>query len=260
MPKERNDYLKLVLLLILVFLLACDADSILSESDPETIAASPGPVGPIGPPGIDGGVGPEGPVGLQGNKGETGSDGPPGPQGATGKIGPIGPLGETGPQGLRGDGGGPVGPQGPKGDLGPRGLSGPPGTKGDVGPEGPRGVTGSQGSMGPRGVEGPKGLQGISGEIGPTGKISGWIRLSETFSGVGGADFRRLDVICPEGTKVILGGYSVSSDSFQYLPEQIIVVESLPLLDGNGWRAAASKPPVTYPWALSVYAICAEVR
>ncbi len=154
------------------------------------------------------------------------------------------------------------GPQGPRGVQGPQGAPGPTGAQGPLGPvggEGPRGNVGPQGIVGPQGGEGQRGPEGVQGQIGRTGRVAGWVRITDSHSGVGGGA-RTLDLICPEGTKVLSGGYSITSESFQYLPEQIIPVENLPLVGGHGWRVSTSRPPVTYAYTVNGFAICAEVE
>ena len=58
---------------------------------------------------------------------------------------------------------------------------------------------------------------------------------------------RSLDADCSTGKKVIGGGFSVDDD-------RVVVMESLPKVDGSGWRVKAKGPREN--WQLRAYAIC----
>ena len=122
--------------------------------------------------------------------------GPQGPTGPQGEVGPVGPQGDTGPQGPQGD----TGPQGPRGDTGPRG---PQGVAGAPGAQGPRGETGPQGPAGPAGTQGPAGTVGSTQIVEVRAEVEGNLTLERISA--------RAE--CPEGTRVLSGGYEVFGDA-----------------------------------------------
>lgn len=76
--------------------------------------------------------------------------------------------------------------------------------------------------------------------------MSGWERIT-SFDGTDD-DTRTLDAYCSEDKIVTGGGYTVSD-------ERVIVLESLPTNDGEGWRVKAIGPREN--WHLRAYALCA---
>lgn len=134
-------------MLLLAFVIGCNAPSATGSSPPVTendAGVLQGPPGPQGPAGPEGPAGPAGSVGPAGPAGPAGATGPQGPAGATGPAGAMGPQGPMGPTGLTGPAG-PAGPQGPAGAQGATGATGP------AGPAGPQGATGATGPAGPAG-------------------------------------------------------------------------------------------------------------
>jgi Collagen triple helix repeat (20 copies) len=115
--------------------------------------------------------------------------------------------------------------------------AGPQGPKGDPGPQGPKGEMGTQGQKGDKGDPGAPG-------------VSGYARTSDVdniLPGMPGG----LIVDCPAGKKVVGGGFIATS-------YDIIVLESAPTGDGNGWQVIA-KNVGAQALLLEVDAICASV-
>jgi len=106
-----------------------------------------------------------------------------------------GPKGDPGPQG-------PAGPQGETGETGATGPQGPAGPQGETGPQGPKGDTGDTGPQGPRGETGPAGPSGVSG----------YERVERR---VLDTDFA--SVFCPQGKRVLGGGFSVPRGGVPHL-------------------------------------------
>jgi Collagen triple helix repeat (20 copies) len=189
--------------------------------------------------------GPQGARGLQGEQGERGPAGPIGPEGPPGPEGPTGDVGPQGPEGPKGDMGdmGPVGPPGPQGEPGPTGPAGPPGPKGDTGATGPQGV---------QGVPGPPGPPGASP------KVTWIVSLPLTIAAAGSKEAPTTALgtaRCPAGTVVTGGGVSAGWDDGWQL--SITVVQSAPLLDGDGWRVTVRNHGTTSQ-RFQVYAGCVE--
>jgi hypothetical protein len=136
---------------------------------------------------------------------------------------------EKGPQGLAGE-------RGEQGLPGERGEQGVPGVQGEPGVQGPRGLTGATGATGPQGPQGEPGAPGLSGlEIvhgrGEVDLVGGWVTAR-----------------CPEGKKVITGGYSELDSDVQ---------SSEMLADLSGWHAFATGS--IFGGELFVHATCAVV-
>jgi hypothetical protein len=155
----------------------------------------------------------------------------------------AGPMGSQGPAGGRG----PMGPAGPVGATGPAGPAGAPGL---MGPAGAAGPMGQQGPQGPQGFAGPTGLQGPSG-------ISGYvIEYNKVAVEVGQS--ANVHVECPEGKKVLGGGFGV-----EYPPE-MSVYDSGPTngqssLSDHAWNVFVFNKGQTGARFAWVYAICANV-
>ena len=62
------------------------------------------------------------------------------------------------------------------------------------------------------------------------------------------AEQKVLDAECTGDDRVVMGG------GFQFDDDRVIVYESLPRVDGKGWRVRARGPDEF--WQLRVYAIC----
>lgn len=125
-------------------------------------------------------------------------------------------------------------------------LSGPPGPQGPVGPQGPKGETGEKGDTGEPGIMGPK------GDLGEPG-ISGWERVVGITSTTS-TDDQTASVSCPEGKKILGGGYLVASSNTTYYPRA-----NYPSSD-SVWTVTVHRGGTgTSSWGLTAYAICANI-
>jgi hypothetical protein len=149
------------------------------------------------------------------------------------EVGPPGPQGPAGPQGPQGV----AGPQGPQGPAGPAGPQGPQGVAGPPGPQGPKGDTGATGPQGPQGPAGVSNYQVV------------FTPVTNPSTTVTPHNIQNVGVSCPNGTKVLGGGYNLANNP----SSAVSVVESAPLLDGSGWnvRVANNSDAATtvVPWA-----------
>lgn len=138
---------------------------------------------------------------------------------AKAKRGPTGPTGPAGPAGS-GAGSGPAGPTGPAGPAGPIGLTGEPGTPGAIGPAG----------------------------------ISGWEIVTTVPNPM--SEATSAWATCPNGKRVLGGGYQIVSWQFGFIP---MVLTNRDLL-GNRWSVTVEN--VGTPGSgcqIVVTAICANV-
>jgi len=122
--------------------------------------------------------------------------------------------------------------------------------------QGPKGDTGAKGATGDRGLQGIPGPTGVTGATGAPGverSILGWSIQNATVND--GQSIKVVDALCPAGRKAQSGGYSITPSVFP--AGGFFVEQSLPLLDGSGWRVRAVG--TTNAWSLSVYAVCARV-
>lgn len=132
-------------------------------------------------------------------------------------------------------------------------LASGPSLKGDTGPQGMQGETGLKGDAGNQGE------LGLQGEMGPPGTdgVSGYVEV------VNSTDFKNIiskpavNAYCPDGKRVIAGGYRV-------LPENgdVIVTQNGPT-EGAAWTVKAK---YIHPaegdvpqWSVGAYAICATI-
>lgn len=122
--------------------------------------------------------------------------------------------------------------QGLRGPRGPRGRRGP---AGPVGPIGPTGPAGSQGPAGPRGQAG----------FAQTQRISAWVSVPPGGDNGTGAP-------CPDGTKLVGGGFETSGAGSAYLR----VYQSRAGDFGEAWWVSAYNSG-TISANLYAYAVCA---
>ena len=120
-----------------------------------------------------------------------------------------------------------------------------------LGPQGPQGL---KGDPGPQGLQGIKGDKGDPGTPGISGLDYNGIQVYPS------GDFATGTVTCLNGKHMIGGGATILRD----LSDPNIDLAPLALRasgpQGNGWHAEAYKTGTyTRQWALSVYAICANV-
>ncbi len=151
-----------------------------------------------------------------------GGSGTSGSVGATGATGIMGPMGNTGPKGSDGT-------NGQDGSMGPTGPSG----LGETGATGAIGATGSQGATGPVGENGQNGVSGY--EI---------VTTSDTST----TNPKTLVATCPNGKKVIAGGFTASTQSIQ-------VKQNYPSSQ-NEWTVFINKTTASSEWTATVYATC----
>ena len=96
---------------------------------------------------------------------------------------------------------------------------------------------------------GSQGVTGIKGDKGDKGDRGGLRRYERVITLDGTeAELKTLDAECTGDDRVIMGG------GFQFDDDRVTVYESLPRLDGKGWRVKARGPDEF--WQLRVYAIC----
>lgn len=195
------------------------------------IAGVPGANGKDGAPGQPGSIPadlPPGPTGPKGSTGASGAAGPAGEAGLEGTAGAPGPAGNAGAAGIPGE----IGEQGPKGDKG---------DKGDPGVNGLAGNKGDPGAVGPTGPQGPAGVSGIA-------NVQTVVATSASNANPGN---KNVSVVCPEGTKVLGGGFDTSPTTFQ-----IVTLLSIP--SGNGWDVVAAPNGLdpTVSWSAIAYALC----
>ena len=93
-----------------------------------------------------------------------------------------------------------------RGPTGPKGVAGP---KGATGPVGPKGQTGARGETGARGPTGPRGPKGDKGEPGGISSV----QIGEACDGTCVGNFYNTYLEawagCPQGTRVVGGGFDV---------------------------------------------------
>jgi hypothetical protein len=137
--------------------------------------------------------------------------------------------------------------QGAKGDAGAPGLPGLRGPKGDTGATGPQGIQGIQGVQGPQGVPGSQGAQGAPG-------LSNYLRVHTDVS-VPASFLAQLDIACPNGRKVLAGGFKQPDNAGG---NQILVNvhQSFPASDSL-WRQFIANRTAA-PMTITVWAVCAN--
>jgi len=136
--------------------------------------------------------------------------------------------------GLKGD-------KGDKGDTGPAGPQGPKGDKGDAG------ENGIQGEIGPIGPQGPVGNQGING-------ISGYEKIT-AYSAIGDNSRVTVTATCPEGKKVISGGFAYNGVYTDYGGSRFFVRANGPSTESS-WTTIVHQFDGNAGWGISVDAIC----
>jgi hypothetical protein len=102
-----------------------------------------------------------------------------------------------------------------KGGVLLRGAQGTPGSQGAMGPQGPKGDTGAQGGPGPQGSTGETGATGAKGDTGSQGPsgIAGYTSAYSAHTIVPAGGFRFAQAECPDGTRILAGGYTVEDVS-----------------------------------------------
>jgi hypothetical protein len=119
----------------------------------------------------------------------------------------------------------------------------PAGPQGAPGPQGPAGATGPQGPVGKTGLQGPAG-------------VSGYQVITST-SPTGATSEKAVAANCPAGESVLGGGVAAGTTSTDALATQ----QSYPNNDNTQWFGAANDLAANpSAWALTVYAICANVN
>ena len=125
-----------------------------------------------------------------------------------------------------------VGPQGPQGIPGPQGPQGIQGPTGPAGPQGPIGLTGPKGDTGSQGIAGSPG-------------ISGYEKVSATYTNNGVSPITGGDAGCPPGKQVLGGGVNTLGYT---------IISSFPF-GTTTWHGIIQGTGQT-----TVYAICAYVN
>ena len=135
-------------------------------------------------------------------------------------------------------------------------VKGKDGLPGAPGPTGPPGATGSPGPAGATGSPGPKGDKGDVGDTGPPGFSDEFVaEASVTFpvATIGQPDAQARTVMCPAGTPVVTGGGFSYSEPFAPFA---VVLESRPLLSGDGWLVRIRNNGNSLAIPASIYAVC----
>lgn len=118
-----------------------------------------------------------------------------------------------------------------------RGKQGATGATGAAGPQGPKGDTGATGPQGPQGNPGANG-------------VSGYVRVSQEFAGSASANPKSLTVTCPDGKKVLGGGFNTPDSN-----NGVDVFGSYPSTD-TAYTVKVGTRDDNH-WKLVVYAVCA---
>jgi hypothetical protein len=224
---------------------ADDAAALAAEKSDHVVAYMRGEQGITGVPGANGEDGSPGLPGSSGAPGEEGPEGPAGPAGAKGETGAAGPAGQNGATGSPGL----TGAQGENGAQGAQGETGTKGDKGSTGNTGDKGETGARGDKGDTGAQGDPGAVGAQGPQGPPGPAN--IRAAFAVSDSNPNDVKSANAVCPNGTAVISGGYTLQG------PASISI--TVVATQNNGWFVQAQETdPVLTDWSLAVFALCAQ--
>lgn len=109
-----------------------------------------------------------------------------------------------------------------------------------------QGPPGPQGPTGPEGETGPPGPEGATGPAGPLGLER--IQADSPFNFVA---TKEVAAVCPEGKKVIGGGYL-----FFYGGPTVPIRTNVPTLDLSAWLVSGTNFENT-EWSVSAVAICA---
>lgn len=130
--------------------------------------------------------------------------------------------------------------QGPKGDTGEKGDKGDPGEVGQQGEQGIQGEVGPQGLAGSNGADGRDGVDGVS----EWQKVPGLMETSTS-------DDQTATATCPDGKKVVGGGYLVTSENTSYYAKS-----SYPSSETTWTSTVHRGGSGTASWGLTSFAIC----
>lgn len=107
------------------------------------------------------------------------------------------------------------------------------------------GPAGPPGPAGPRGLPGPKGTPGVSG-----------LERVDASTAASSSNSKSAVATCPSGKRVIGGGARATGTG----ANKVSINENFPDSDGNKWNANGVEVVATAAsWALSAYALCANV-
>jgi hypothetical protein len=182
--------------------------------------------------GHDGASGASGAMGAQGKEGPRGAEGPAGERGAEGKEGLTGKEGKEGREGLKGE-------------------------RGEPGAAAVEGKEGKPGKEGPPGPEGKEGKEGKPGKEGPPAKLSAITEyLAQPETTVKPEETGVSEANCPEGSRVISGGFSIEGEKMTTPAPSSEESEALP--ERKGWVIRIRNPSATESIFLEAFAYCAE--
>ncbi|HEX2053331.1 MAG TPA: hypothetical protein VHJ78_06375 [Actinomycetota bacterium] len=121
--------------------------------------------------------------------------------------------------------------------------------QGAPGPQGPQGVPGVDGADGAPGAAGRDGVDGTDG-------VSGWVKVEVEDVPVVPQGFGSAFANCPEGKKVLGGGFHGHGITQAGSTQALQILHSRPFENGDGWMAVGYNPN-DFEMKIGAYALCA---